>query len=151
MDTSSLHSVLLEQFKKSVDDWLDMPYCRADMNPPTGQTTASFIGPWLWVRAVLKCDGHFWSPSTDSEQDAEEDHGSELNWIGPAATAPTRVSGPEELDRWALLKTTCISHNLRKEGRTVQRLDENGAVDVLVFTNAYPNVGIMTEREHLRE
>ncbi len=52
------------------------------------------------------------------------------DWIGLVESVSEKVSRPEELDEWALMKTVWTSHNNITRGRRVEELAKDGKVKI---------------------
>lgn len=141
IDTKNLKKFLIEQLKTEVDnDWKNNSYASAEFYPPAGKITIKFVGPWLWIKSQIIYGGVRWDPSTDRLRGDFESTERWYDWVGLAKSAPKNVSHPEELDKWAEIKTDYYIHNLLHEGREIIEITKDGNVKIRIDTFSYPDV-----------
>ena len=104
------------------------------LHKPTGKVDFFHIGPWLWVKLRINCEGevsHIWD---DSSADHDEFWKCAMrDWIGPLENAPKKVTKPEDLDKWALVNMKFQDHmESNSTGRAVENILKDGTVIIKV-------------------
>jgi hypothetical protein len=88
------------------------------------------------VTVRISYEGTTDGPATDRASGDPYSAQVRYDWIGPAASAPHKVTDPEELDAWAVLSTLYVREYNDvgiwgvQEGSWVESLGEDGTVTI---------------------
>ena len=113
---------------------------------PEGTITIKQVGGWLWLSVELYMEGTTMDQTTDRLGGDPYEAEVRYDWIGPADTAPEKVSHPNELDEWAKLKTSYVRENNDSgywgshNGKWVDAFLEDGTVTLCVASGRYQDV-----------
>jgi hypothetical protein len=141
IDAKNLNNYLIDQLKTEVDEnWKKSSYASTEFYPPFGNLLIKSVGPWLWIKSKVFYGGVRWDPSTDRGGGDFESTERWYEWVGLAKLAPKKVSAPEELDKWAEIKTSYYIHNLLHEGREIIEITDGGDVKIRIDIFRYPDV-----------
>lgn len=117
-----------------------------ESSPPESDIDAKQIGPWLLVTVSINYEGTTDGPSTDRAGGDPYIAQVRYDWIGPAASAPHKVTDPEELNAWAVLSTFYVREYNDvgiwgvHEGSWVESLSEDGTVTIREANGRFQDV-----------
>ena len=132
IDTTELNEFLIKQLKDRIEkSYEDDPTAHAKFGShPWGRITTEIIGVWVWIKSDVTYRGTKWDFTTDRSTGDPFADQILRNWIGLVESVSEKVSCPEELDEWALIKTVWTSHNNITKGRRVEELTKDGKVKI---------------------
>jgi len=111
--------------------------------PPEGNIDTKQIGPWLLVTVSISYEGTTDGPTTDRAGGDPYSAQVRYDWIGPAASAPHKVTDSEELNAWAVLSTYYVREYTDvgswgvHEGSWIESLGEDGTVTIREATGRF--------------
>ena len=138
IDTNALNEFLIKDLETKINEKFSKEsYTSFEaLALPKGNITLITIDHWIWVKSRFFYLGARWDPSTDRAKGDRYDAHHWRDWIGLANSAPTKVSRPEELDKWAILATTYFREYTdtgdwgKHEGQWISELQEDGTVTI---------------------
>ncbi len=150
MDTKEL----LEYLRKQLEGLEGLPWMsgyrsHGSFRPedsPSGTITTDQKGKWLWVKARLSYKGTTMDPTTDRLSGDPYAAYVAYDWIGPADSAPSKVSHSEDLEEWAQIKTeyACEYTDVGlwgvHSGEWVEVIQEDGTVTLYKAKSRFQDV-----------
>ncbi len=103
LDTEELDRFLRDKLESEV--WDEWGSGFREAKPVSCEIIEVKGGKWMFIKALVNYTGVTFDPSTDRLSGDPEDVHAWYTWIGLIATAPKKVSNPNELDKWAHLST----------------------------------------------
>ena len=148
IDTIALNDFLIKEFETKINEkFKNESYTSFEaLSPPKGYITLITIDPWLWVKSRVNYRGARWTPSTDSSKGDRYEAHDWRDWIGLANSAPTKVTCPEELDKWAILATTYLREYTdtgdwgKHEGQWISELQADGTATIHVAEGVFHDI-----------
>lgn len=150
MDTAALLEWLQNQLRsQDVLPWMSN-YTEfgsfRESAPPSGTITLEEKGSWLWIKARLLYSGTTMDQTTDRLGGDPYRAQVAYDWVGPASSAPQKVTRPEELDEWAKLAVVyyCEYTDVGlwgvHQGRWVEDVAQDGIATVRVAKGSFQDV-----------
>ncbi len=145
---------LLKQLISDVSNYESLPWLEGytdfgsftERGPPEGDISVEQVGPWLWISANFSYGGKTMDQSTDRAGGDPYSAYVKYDWVGPADSAPSEVSHPDELVDWALYKSTYAQEHTDvgswgvHKGSWIESVDEDGTVTYREATGPFQDV-----------